>query len=74
MVKISVRVKPGSSKGPLVETEDGVLVVYPRQRAVDRAANEALIQVIAAHYGVAKSRVQITSGQAARIKRLSVEL
>ena len=33
---ISVRVKPGSRKGPLVETDDdGTLVVYVREPAVE---------------------------------------
>ena len=71
-MQISVRVKPGSSKGPLVESGADGLVVYLRERAVDGAANEALIQVLAKHFGVAKRQVEITSGHAARIKRIRI--
>jgi uncharacterized protein len=72
-VQISVRVKPGSTKGPLVEAAaDGTLTVYLRQRAVDGAANEALIEVLAKHLGVAKRDVEITSGHTSRLKRIRV--
>ena len=72
-MQISVRVKPGSSKGPLVEsTGDGGLTVYLKQRAVDGAANDALIEVLAKHFGVAKRDVEIVSGHTARLKRIRV--
>lgn len=66
-------VKPGSKKGPLVESnEDGSLTVYLRERAVDGAANAGLIELLAKHFGVRKSDVSIESGFASRIKRVSV--
>jgi uncharacterized protein YggU (UPF0235/DUF167 family) len=68
-------VKPGSKKGPLVEeAQDGSLVVYLTQRAVDGAANEGLIALLAKHFAVSKSRVTIESGFTSRIKRVSVEI
>jgi uncharacterized protein len=71
---ISVRVKPGSKKGPLVETSvDGELTIYVRERAVDGAANEAVVRVLSDHLGVARSRVQLVSGKTARIKRFRVD-
>jgi len=71
---ISVRVKPGSRKGPLVETDDdGTLVVYVREQAMDGKANTAVIRVLAEHFGVPKSRVELTSGAAARIKRFRID-
>lgn len=55
---ISVRVKPGSRKGPLVETAvDGELTVYVRQPAVEGKANEAVVRLLAKHLGVAPSRL-----------------
>ncbi len=68
-------VKPGSKKGPLVEeAQDGSLVVYLTQRAVDGAANEGLIALLAKHFAVSKSKVTIESGFTSRIKRVSVEI
>lgn len=73
-MQITVRVKPGSRKGPLVETgDDGSLTVHVRERAVDGAANTGVEKVLAAHFGVAPSRVTILRGHAARIKRVEVD-
>ena len=73
-MRITVTVKPGSSKGPLVETnEDGSLTVFLKQRAVDGAANTALIEVVAKHFGTRKASVEIESGFTSRVKRLRVE-
>lgn len=74
-MRITVRAKPGSKKGPLVElSEDGTLTVFMQERAVDGAANDALIAMLAKHYGVSKSKVTIESGFTSRIKRISVEI
>ncbi|MEN9606472.1 MAG: hypothetical protein RL605_300 [Actinomycetota bacterium] len=72
-MRITVQVKPGSKKGPLVEAQpDGSLVVFIKERAVDGAANEGLIKVLAAHFGCRKSDIEIESGHTSRIKRVSV--
>lgn len=73
-MQVSIRVKPGSSKGPLVENTDDGLIVYLKERAVDGAANEALIAVLAKHFGVTKRQVEIASGHAARIKRIRIDV
>jgi uncharacterized protein YggU (UPF0235/DUF167 family) len=72
-VRYTVLVKPGSKKGPLVETgADGSLTVYLKERAVDGAANDGLVKVLADHFGVRKSEVEIESGFTSRIKRVRV--
>jgi uncharacterized protein (TIGR00251 family) len=71
---ISVQVKPGSRKAPLVESlEDGSFLVHVSQRAVDGQANEGLISVLAKHFGVTKGKVSIKSGHSARIKRVLID-
>ena len=73
-MRITVQVKPGSSKGPLVVVnDDSTLTIFLKQRAVDGAANEALIKVLAEHFEVAKSKVSIESGFTGRLKRVSIE-
>jgi len=70
---ISVRVKPGSKRGPLVEVaEDGELTIYVREPAVDGKANEAVVRLLAKHLGVPRSRLVLASGAAARVKRFRV--
>ncbi len=73
MIDVVVRVKPGSSKGPLAETgPDGLLTIYVRQRAVDGKANEAVVRVLAEHLGVPRGQVQLLAGAAARVKRFRI--
>lgn len=76
-ITLTVRVKPGSRKGPLVETTmvegDSVMTVFLQQRAVDGKANAALVAILAAHFGVSKSQVEILRGHASRIKVIRVE-
>jgi len=72
-MQYTVRVKPGSRRGPAVETTEDGLLVHVRERAVDGAANEGLVRALAAHFGVAPSRVEILRGHASRVKRVEVD-
>lgn len=71
-MKISVFVKPNSKKGDLVEVVPEGLIVFLRAKAVDGAANQALIKVLAEHFGVAKSCVTIVAGQRSRHKIVEI--
>jgi uncharacterized protein (TIGR00251 family) len=74
-VRITVSVKPGSTKGPLVEESiDGAFTVFLKQRAVDGAANTALIEVLAKHFKVKKAAVEIESGFTSRHKRVRIDI
>jgi len=70
---VTVRVKPGSTKGPLLERgADGDLTIYVRERAVDGQANAAVIRLLAEHLGVSRSQVALTSGLTSRLKRFRI--
>jgi len=70
---VVVRVKPGSKKGPLVETgADGELTIYVREQAVDGKANAAVIRLLAEYLGVPRSRIELASGAASRTKRFRI--
>ena len=74
-MRVTVSVKPGSKKGPLIEANDeGLLTIFLQERAVDGAANEGLVALLAKHFEVSKSKVQIVSGFTSRIKRIEVDL
>jgi hypothetical protein len=69
----SVIVKPGSKKGPLVEeNQEGLLTIFVLERAVDGKANEAVIKLLAKHFGVAKSKIQIARGHTSRTKTIQI--
>ena len=72
-MRVVVRVKPGSSKGPLVESDDEGLVIYVREKAIDGGANDAVVKLLAEHFGVAKSHVRVVRGHTARIKQIEID-
>jgi uncharacterized protein YggU (UPF0235/DUF167 family) len=74
-MRVIVTAKPGSKKGPLIEVnDDGSLTVFLTQRAVDGAANEGLVALLAKHFGVSNSKVTIEAGFTSRIKRINVDI
>lgn len=74
MARYGITVKPGSTKGPLVQAgPDGGLTVFVRERAVDGAANAGVVKALAEHFGVPRSRVEIVRGHASRSKLIEVE-
>ena len=72
-MRVVVRVKPGSSKGPLVESDEEGLVVFVREKAIDGAANDGVIKLLADHFGMPKSRVRVMRGHTARIKQIEID-
>ncbi len=74
MARYGITVKPGSKKGPLVAVgDDGSLTVFVRERAVDGAANEGVVKLLATHFGVPRSRIGIIRGHASRHKLIEVD-
>ena len=71
-MKVSVFVKPNSKKGDLVEVAPEGLIDFLRAKAEDGAANQALIKVLARHFGVGKNCVTIVAGQRSRHKIVEV--
>ncbi|MBQ9915931.1 DUF167 domain-containing protein [Microbacterium sp. NPDC016588] len=71
-MQITVRVKPGSRRGPLVEDGPDGLLVHVRERAADGAANAGVVRALAEHFGVPPRDVEIVRGHTARIKRVEV--
>ena len=70
---VTVTVKPGSRKGPLVQVaDDGALTIYVRERAVEGKATEAAITLLAAHLGVTRSSVELIAGATSRFKRFKI--
>lgn len=72
-MKITITVKPGSKKGPLVEKQvDGSYIVYLREKPHDGEANVALIKLLSDYFDVAKSQIAIISGQKSHHKIVEI--
>jgi len=70
-MKLSIFVKPKSKQQRVEKTEAGY-VVYVTEPPVDDRANQAVIELLARHFGVPRSEVVIVAG--ARSKRKVVEI
>jgi uncharacterized protein len=68
-LRVSVRVRPGASR-PAVGGRYGpdALVVAVSARAVDGAANRAVVDAVGAAFGVRRGDVEIVLGAASRSK------
>ena len=72
MRHLRVKVKPNSRVEQLAALDDGSFEARVKAPPVDGKANAALIALIAASFGVPKSKVSIKSGASGRIKRVQI--
>jgi uncharacterized protein len=70
-MRIAVRAHPGASR-ERVEWDGGVMHVWVTARAVDGAANRALVRAIARHLAVRASAVAVVTGARGRDKVVEV--
>ena len=70
---ISVRVQPRASRDRVLGFRDGTLRVSVTAPPRDGRANAALLELLADGLGVARSRLRIVRGRAARDKVVEVE-
>jgi uncharacterized protein (TIGR00251 family) len=70
-MKIQVKVKPNSSTEE-VSREGDDFVVKVREPPREGKANQAVIRLVAEHFGVPKSRVRILSGFRSKNKVIEV--
>ena len=66
-MKIQIKVVPNARKESVIET-DRVLVVRVNKVPEKGKANEAVIKLLAKHFGVARSQVKIVRGATSRNK------
>ena len=69
---LDLHVQPGASRSEFAGRHGERIKVRLAARAVDGKANDALIEFLAAHYGVKKRDVRILSGLKSRQKRVEV--
>jgi uncharacterized protein (TIGR00251 family) len=69
---LRIRVKPGSRVSELIEQPDGSWLARVKAPPVDGKANEALIELVAAHFAVRRNQVRIRSGASSRSKTVEV--
>jgi uncharacterized protein (TIGR00251 family) len=71
-MKITVKIKPNAKEERVEKTGENSYSVWVRQRLVEGRANEALVKVLAEHFGVSKSAVVLVKGRTSRQKLFEV--
>jgi uncharacterized protein (TIGR00251 family) len=70
---IQVKVKPGARVALLVAQDDGSWLAQVAAPPVDGQANEALIALVAKHFGLRRAQVRVKSGASNRTKLLQID-
>lgn len=69
---LDLYVQPGASRTGFDGKHGARIKVKLRARAVDGAANAALVEFLAGYYGVPRRSVRIESGLKSRLKRVVI--
>jgi uncharacterized protein len=67
-MRIYVKVIPRSSKNEVVKISEGEYKVKLTAPPVDGEANRMLVKILAGHFGVSRSDINIIGGKSARVK------
>lgn len=77
-MRISIRITPNAKKTEIIGTDDtlfgeSVMKIKVATPPVEGKANKEVIAFLADHYGVAKSKVRIVSGDKSRNKIIDID-
>ena len=72
-MKIHVIAKTKSKVPGVVKLFDGTLEVRVRELPIDGKANDAVIEALAKHHGVPKSRMRLVSGESSKHKTFTID-
>ena len=71
-VILDISVSPNAPRTEVTGWHDGALRLRLSAPPVDGAANDALVEFLAAHFDCAKRHVRIVSGEKSRSKRVAI--
>lgn len=72
-ITLNVNVKPGAASSSFVRIAEGRLAIRISARAIEGAANQALIEFLAKELNVKKGSVSLVRGATARQKTIMVK-
>jgi len=70
---ILVKVKPNARTSTLVAQDDGSWRAQIQAPPIDGQAHDALIALVARHFGVRRTQVSIKTGSSGRLKRIQID-
>ncbi|MDD5547210.1 MAG: DUF167 domain-containing protein [Candidatus Omnitrophica bacterium] len=72
-MKISVKVKAGSSREKVEKTGEGDYSVWVMAKPAGGKANEAVTKALAGHFDIAKSRISLIKGHTSKQKIFEID-
>jgi uncharacterized protein len=74
MIKLLIKVKPGSSKDEISVDEGNSFTVKIRAKPFGGEANEYLVKYLAKEFAISRSLIQVENGVAGRHKRIAFNM
>lgn len=72
-MRVVATIKPNSKhREEVVASEDG-LVIYTKAPATEGKANQAAARLLAAHFGVSKTKVRLVRGSTSKLKVFEID-
>ena len=71
-MKIIIKTKPGAKEDKIEKVDEANYTVYVKEPPINGRANAALIKLLAKHFDVSPSLVEIISGYMARVKVVEI--
>ncbi len=71
-MKIIIKAKPGAKHDKIEKVDEANYIVYVMAPPIDGKANAAIIKLLAAHFDISQSLIEIISGHMARVKVIEI--
>ena len=71
-MKIIIKAKPGAKEDKIEKVDEANYTVHVKAPPIDGKASAAIVALLAEHFDVGKSMVEIISGHMARVKVVEI--
>lgn len=71
-MKIIIKAKPGAREDKIEKVDEANYIVHVQAPPIDGKANAAIVKLLASHFDVSQSLVEIISGHMARVKVVEI--
>ena len=71
-MKIIIKAKPGAKEDKIEKVDEANYTVHVKAPPIDGKANAAIVKLLASHFDISQSLVEIISGHMARVKVVEI--
>lgn len=74
MIRITVQVKPNSSKDEIQIDKEGNIIIKIKEAPIDGAANSYLLKFLSKELNIKKSLITLEKGLTSRFKKINLDI